>query len=187
MADVDGAPLEDGAVPSVQGGRERGVILHKLIEEMLTGETAETEHDLVARAEALIRALGCPIAADPAKGPCACRTGGLRCTGFGAPEIVALRPRLFPEFPVYASVKTDEQEDATAGIADAIAFGPDGSPQVVIDWKSDVAPAPETIEHYRAQVHAYLDITEAERGLIVLATSGLAIPVARTNAAVPAA
>ena len=30
------------ACPSVQGGRERGLILHKLIEEVLTGETPDT-------------------------------------------------------------------------------------------------------------------------------------------------
>jgi len=37
---------------------------------------------------------------------------------------------------------TDEQEEATAGIADAIAFDVDGAPRAVVDWKSDVAPAP---------------------------------------------
>ena len=61
----------------------------------------------------------------------------------------------------------------TTGIADAIAFGPDGAPQVVIDWKSDVNLAPETLEHYRAQIRAYLDATGAERGLIVAVTSGI--------------
>ena len=66
-----------------------------------------------------------------------------------------------------------------AGIADAIAFGDDGTPQVVVDWKTDVAPAPETLEHYREQVRAYLDVTEVERGLIVLATLGVIIPVER--------
>jgi hypothetical protein len=50
---------------------------------------------------------------------------------------------------------------------------------VVIDWKSDVAPTPEMLEHYRSQVRAYLDITDAERGLIVLATTGRVISVAR--------
>ena len=52
-------------------------------------------------------------------------------------------------------------------------------PQVVVDWKTDVAPAPETLEHYREQVRAYLDVTEVERGLIVLATLGVIIPVER--------
>jgi exodeoxyribonuclease-5 len=103
------------------------------------------------------------------------------------PEIVALRPGLLPEFPVYASILTEEQEEATAGIADAIAFGPDGAPQVIVDWKSDVAPAPETLDHYRTQVRAYLDMTQAERGLIVLVTSGAIIPVGRTSPAVAVA
>ena len=95
------------------------------------------------------------------------------------PEIFALRSRLLPEVPVYASVSTAEQEEVAAGIADAIAFGDDGTPQVVVDWKTDVAPAPETLEHYREQVRAYLDVTEVERGLIVLATLGVIIPVER--------
>ena len=96
-----------------------------------------------------------------------------------------MRPRLKQEFPVYASVLMEAQEEASAGIADAIAFSPDGAPQVIIDWKSDVEPATETLDHYRAQVRAYLDMTETERGLIVLATSGVVIPV--TRSAPPAA
>lgn len=73
-----------------------------------------------------------------------------------------------------------------AGIADAVAFGPDGVPQVVVDWKSDVDAAPETIEHYHAQVRAYLDITEAERGLIIMATPGTVIEVTWTAPVAPA-
>jgi exodeoxyribonuclease-5 len=66
-----------------------------------------------------------------------------------------------PEVPVYASVPTSNEEVATAGIADAVVLGPDGAAQTVVDWKTDVAPTPETLEHYRAQVHAYLDMTRA--------------------------
>ena len=40
--DGDGAPADGTAAATIQGGRERGTILHKLIEEVLTGETAET-------------------------------------------------------------------------------------------------------------------------------------------------
>ena len=46
------------ATVTIQGGRERGLILHKLIEEVLSGETAETMPALVARAEALVLVLG---------------------------------------------------------------------------------------------------------------------------------
>jgi ATP-dependent exoDNAse (exonuclease V) beta subunit len=180
VTDVDGAPVEDGIVPTVQGGRERGVLLHKLIEEVLTGETPETEPALVARAEALIRAIGRPVANDPVQGLAPAELAACVTRALALPEIAALRPGLFPEYTVYASTMTDEQEEATAGIADAIAFDPYGAPQVIVDWKSDVAPAPETLEHYRAQVRAYLDMTQAERGLIVLATLGVVIPVARS-------
>ena len=92
-----------------------------------------------------------------------------------------LRPTLAPEFPVYASLFADNLEQATAGITDATSFGEDGKPKVVIDWKSDVQPSPETIEHYRAQVRNYLEMTDIERGLIVLVTSGLVLPVSPCN------
>jgi acyl-CoA synthetase (AMP-forming)/AMP-acid ligase II len=49
-----------------------------------------------------------------------------------------------------------------------------------------VAPACETLEHYRAQFRTYLNMTQAERGLIVLATSGVVVPETRTNLAAPA-
>ena len=37
--DGDGAPADGSDVATIQGGRERGIVLHKLIEEVLTGET----------------------------------------------------------------------------------------------------------------------------------------------------
>ena len=64
-----------------------------------------------------------------------------------------------------------------AGIADALTLTAEGHPAVVVDWKSDVNPDPQTLDHYRAQVRAYLDMTGAERGLIVLMTTGAVITV----------
>ncbi len=177
MNAADDSPIEDRLAPAIQGGRERGIILHKLIEEVLTGETAETEQALVARAEVLILAIGQQVAPDPAQGLATAELAACVLRALALPEIVALRPNLLPEFPVYASTLTEGQEEATAGIADAIAFGPDGSPQVIVDWKSDVAPSPDVLDHYRAQVHAYLDMTKAKLGLIVLMTTGTVIPV----------
>jgi exodeoxyribonuclease-5 len=187
VSDADGAPVEGSVPAAVQGGRERGLILHKLFEEVLTGEIAEATAALVARAENLIRALGRPVMDDPAQGLAPAELAGCVTRALALPEIAALRPGLMPEFPVYASALTEAQEEATAGVADAIHFGPDGAPQVVVDWKSDVDPAPETVEHYRAQVRAYLDMTETECGLIVMATSGVVIPVVRAATAAAAA
>ncbi|MCY4592560.1 MAG: UvrD-helicase domain-containing protein [Alphaproteobacteria bacterium] len=179
--DGDGAPAKGPSVAPVQGGRERGLILHKLIEEVLTGETEETMPDLVARAEVLIRALGRPVMEDPAEGLSPAELAGCVVRALSLPEIAHLRQRLVPEFPVYQSAMTEDYEEAASGIVDAIAFDADGTPEVVIDWKSDVDPAPETVEHYRAQVRAYLDMTGAPIGLIVALTPGAVFEVTREN------
>jgi exodeoxyribonuclease-5 len=161
-----------GAGSAVQGGRERGIILHKLLEEVLTGETFEQEQALRQRAALLIREMGHEqVMAEEVAG-CVVRTLAL-------PEVSALRGRLQAEYPVYCAVSAGQETQATAGIADAIAFDASGLPEVVIDWKSDVDPKPETLEHYRRQVGTYLAMTGAARGLIVLVTSGRVIPVAR--------
>ncbi|MEP6878410.1 MAG: 3'-5' exonuclease, partial [Nitrosospira sp.] len=178
ISDDEGV-MEEYRPKAIQGGRGRGLILHKLIEEVLTGETAEMRPALMARAETFIEMLGFSAAIDPAHGPAAAELADCVLRTLALPEIVALRPGLVPELPVYASILTETQEEATSGIADAIAFSPDGLPQVVIDWKSDVDPTTEIIEHYRAQVSAYLDMTRTKCGLIVMMTSGVVIPIIR--------
>ena len=177
VTDGDGAPAESEATATIRGGRERGIVLHKIIEEVLTGETAETMPAMVTRAEDLIRALGRHVADDPALGLAPAELAGCVIRALALPEVAALRPGLLPEFPLYASTLTEAHEEVTTGIADAIAFGPDGVAQVVIDWKSDVDLAPEMLEHYRAQMRAYLDATSAECGLIVAVTSGTVVSV----------
>jgi ATP-dependent exoDNAse (exonuclease V) beta subunit len=174
---ADGQPPELEPIITVQGGRERGLILHKLMEEVLTGETNEAPAALVERAADLIRALGKTPVADPAVGLSAEELAGCVTQTLALPEIAALRPALLAEFPVYAARTEKDEEIATAGIADALTVGPDGRPVIVVDWKSDVSPDPQTLDHYRAQVRAYLDMTGAERGLIVLMTTGAVITV----------
>ena len=181
VTDGDGAPADGVTATTVQGGRERGLILHKLIEEVLTGETVENLPDLSARAEILIRALDRPVVDDPAEGLAPAELADCVVRALSLPEVADLRHNLVPEFPVFRSTMTETQEEATAGITDAIAFDTDGAPQVVIDWKSDVVPSPETHEHYRAQVRTYLDMTGAARGLVVFVTSGVVDPIMRQD------
>ena len=183
VTDADGAPADNNSTTVIQGGRDRGIIIHKLIEEVLTGETAEKMLDLVARAETLIRALGRPVMDNPAIGLAPAELASCVVRALSLPEVVALRPRLKPEFPVYASALMETHEEATAGVADAIAFNSDGGPQLVIDWKSDVDPTQGTLDHYCDQIRAYLEVTGAERGLVVAVTSGAVIPVMPTNTA----
>ena len=70
---------------------------------------------------------------DPVRGLAPAELAGCVVRALSLPDIVALRPGLIPEFPVYASTSTDTHEEVTAGIADAISFDSDGAPQVVID------------------------------------------------------
>lgn len=177
---ADDQPAELQAAVLVQGNRERGLILHKLMEEVLTRETNEAKAALADRATILIRALGRFPVADPATGLSAEELAGCVVQTLALPQIAALRPALLAEFPVYAAHADDRMETATTGIADALTLTSEGRPAVVVDWKSDVAPDPQTLDHYRAQVRAYLDMTGAERGLIVLMSTGAVIGVGPT-------
>jgi len=177
----DGQPRDMASAAPIQGGRERGLILHKLMEEVLTGETEEAEDALAERAAQLIRALRRSPVTDPATGLSAEELAGCVVRTLALPDIVTLRSGLLAEFPVYAVHAVDGTETATAGVADALTLTTEGHPAVVVDWKSDVAPDPQTLDHYRAQVRAYLDMTGAERGLIVLMTSGAVISVQPTS------
>ncbi|QKC86697.1 UvrD-helicase domain-containing protein [Mesorhizobium sp. NZP2077] len=180
IGSADDQPAELQAAVLVQGSRERGLILHKLMEEVLTRETNEAKAALADRATILIRALGRFPVTDPATGLSAEELAGCVVQTLALPQIAALRPALLAEFPVYAAHADDRMETATTGIADALTLTSEGRPAVVVDWKSDVAPDPQTLDHYRAQVRAYLDMTGAERGLIVLMTTGAVIGVGPT-------
>jgi exodeoxyribonuclease-5 len=156
---------------AIQGGRERGLVLHKLLEEVLSGETPDDLPALTDRASALISQLGLTDQEDASTGP---SSGEMALTvqrTLQLAEIVELRPRLLPEFWVYRGAESDKIISLTAGIADAIAFDGSGQIETVIDWKSDVDPAPAMIEQYRAQVRDYLAATGASLGLIVFMTS----------------
>jgi exodeoxyribonuclease-5 len=157
---------------AIQGGRQRGIIMHKLIEEVLTGETAEEGGALDERASQLMAQLGLADEPDPENGPSNSEITGTVRRVFALKEIEALRPRLLPEFPVYAKIIIDNDFSLTAGIADAVAIDDMGHVDTVIDWKSDVDPTPKQIELYRDQVRGYLDATGAKTGLIVFLTTG---------------
>ncbi|ULJ82673.1 UvrD-helicase domain-containing protein (plasmid) [Rhizobium sp. C104] len=180
-----GAPTELETPASPQGGRERGLILHKLMEEVLTGETDDALAALATRAEELIRALGKVPVANSAAGLVPEELAGCVSRTLALPEIAPLRSSLLAEFPVYVLRAEDNEIFATAGIADALTVNHEGRPVVVVDWKSDVDPDAKTLDQYRGQVHAYLETTGAELGLIVLMTSATVIAVNPAKAPLP--
>jgi exodeoxyribonuclease-5 len=157
---------------SIQGGRERGLVLHKMMEEVLSGETPDDAQTLKNRASTLITQLGLEDHPDASAGPSSGEMASSVQRTLQLPQVIELRTRLQPEFWVYAGAEGERTLSLTAGVADAIAWSAAGTIEVVIDWKSDVDPAPEVIEQYRAQVRDYLAATGALSGLIVFMTSG---------------
>lgn len=160
-------PADEVARP--RGSLARGLVLHKLLEEVLTGETVEDAAKLEARASELAAQLDGTFGSERFDGAEAARTV-LR--GLALPEIHAIRERLVPEYTVASSTLTDNAEVITLGIADAVVRKEDGTLGLVVDWKSDVDPAPATVAQYRAQVGAYLAATGAPEGMIVFLTAG---------------
>jgi ATP-dependent exoDNAse (exonuclease V) beta subunit len=167
------------AVPhgAVQGSRERGLVLHKLIEEVLTGETAEDIAALENRARVLLVHLGIAEALHPEDGPNGPELAATAMRALALKEVTALRPRLLPEVTVLSMQNGEGGTVYVGGIADALAVNDHGEIEVVIDWKSDVSPTLAQIDLYRAQVRDYLETTGAGRGLLVFMTSGTALPV----------
>ena len=168
-----------GAAPSgpVQGGRERGLIIHKLFEEVLTGEILDEEAHLADRARELIVQLGLEPAGAAATGISEQEVARVVVRTLALPEIVAMRDRLVPELPVLASEEVDGIEVVTAGIVDALHLDEGGQPRAAIDWKSDVDPDPAATEQYRGQVKRYLHVTGISDGMIVFVTHGTVIRV----------
>jgi exodeoxyribonuclease-5 len=168
----DSTIMPDGGATLPRGGRGRGVVLHKLLEEILTGETDE-RNGLATRALVLIEQLGLTNdEVDPTE------VASCAVEALALPEISALRDRLTPEVPVFAWSEEQDEDRPTAGVVDAMTCTDDGRPDVVVDWKSDVAPTEAAIAEYRAQVGCYLSATGARVGFIVFATVGKVVCVA---------
>lgn len=91
----------DAAVPAseVTGSATRGIILHKLMEEVLTGETQDTPAELERRAADLLAQLGREPSADPKSGIPPREVAATVARTLLLPEIAALRPRLISSVP----------------------------------------------------------------------------------------
>ncbi|WP_431015483.1 UvrD-helicase domain-containing protein [Bradyrhizobium pachyrhizi] len=150
----------------VGAGALRGVVLHKLMEEFLTGELEEDQEAAISRAQILLLQLqaetdGQRQLPDPEEmARCALRALAL-------PDVAALRSFLVPEVPVWAA----GEGYLIAGRADALAIRGERI-EVAIDWKSDISPSAATRHAYAGQLRDYLVATGAERGLIVFLTLG---------------
>lgn len=160
------------------GSRERGILIHKLLEEILTGEASEGD-DLGRRAGLLARQLGLGTGDAAGAEVDLAEVAASVTRALGLPEIAGIRERLQAELPVFGFESLADEDQATAGVVDAIACDAVGKPDIVVDWKSDVDPAEAVLADYRRQVARYLLTTGARLGLIVFVTSGRVVPVTR--------
>jgi len=166
--DADDAPEAD--LP-VGAGRVRGLLLHKLMEEVLTGELVEEVERFASRTRELFTEL--VLDPDESDGlPDADEIVATAWRTLQQPDIAAFRERLTPEWPVYALLEGRPNPSALAGRIDAIAYDGDRA-EVVVDWKSDVDPSDAEIRLHAGQLEDYLRATGAPRGALVYMTPGL--------------
>lgn len=156
----------------VQGGRERGRVIHKLLEEVLTGETGEDTETLENRARTLLSELGVAEAKRTEDGSHAPELAASVRRALGIPEVAALRDRLLPEMTVSSAEPAGQGTIYIGGVADAVAFDGGKNVDVIADWKTDVEPTAEVVNLNREQVRDYLAATGGKNGLLVFVTSG---------------
>jgi exodeoxyribonuclease-5 len=172
-AEFDAAPT--GPVEAVAGGGwVRGNVLHKLLEEVLSGELRDDTGTLEARGGELLSELGASVDGAPDLNEMAAAVR----RGLTHPEIAAIRHKLRPEWQLaLSSMREDGVEEVVMGAADAVAIEEDGTVSCVVDWKSDVQPTGATVTKYRGQLGRYLQMTRTTRGLLVFLSSGEVHPV----------
>lgn len=174
---------------NIVGGAERGNILHKLMEEILTGELTETKAEIEGRSLQLIEQV---VAKDLRKLKELYPEELTRCVTntLALPSIVAIRPRLIPELAAATRQDVDGKIKITYGVMDAAeiverAHEPGKADiRLVVDWKSDLRPTEKAITGYIEQVRRYLETKNIERGMIVFMSTGMIVEVTATDHAV---
>jgi ATP-dependent exoDNAse (exonuclease V) beta subunit len=175
--DTDRVVIAEGAIDPANeiaevvivhgGGRLRGILLHKLMEEFLTGELGEDEKAVTARVGELLQQLVSDAQEGARELPEPSELAKTALRSLCLPEIAALRPKLVPEVAVWSANKGE----LLAGRADATAYE-GNTPTVVLDWKSDVAPTPEDRAQYRGQLQEYMTAIGANRAALVYMSLG---------------
>jgi CRISPR-associated exonuclease Cas4 len=169
--DVSEDDYEVEDAPEIIGaGRVRGLLLHKLLEEVLWEGLEETPAALAMRARYLLGDLVSLTDAQDTLPDCD-EVAQIALATLALPEVSALRPHLVPEVPVYAMIASEEAPLPLAGRADALAVE-DGAVTAVIDWKSDIAPGERQRQEHVEQLRLYLAATGAPRGALVYASLG---------------
>jgi CRISPR-associated exonuclease Cas4 len=149
------------------GGAARGVILHKLMEELITGELTGGIDAVRERSRRLLQELS---AGTRTPGLVSNEVAQTAWRTWSLPELTQHKEGLVAEVPVYGRIDGDDQR-LVSGRADAVAYG-SGKPRIVFDWKSDVSPSATVHASYVNQIAQYARVLGAERGAIVYMSLG---------------
>ncbi|MBR0820259.1 UvrD-helicase domain-containing protein [Bradyrhizobium liaoningense] len=171
----DPEQLERTDSAGVLGSATRGTILHKLMEEVLTGETSDTAPELELRASELLSQLGIEPSGDPGAGISPHELASTVSRTLRLPEIAVLRTGLAPELPVFGRHPDSAREALVSGVIDAASLDGSGKIEVVLDWKSDVVFSDAVRQSYRPQLRAYRTYAGASRSLLVALTHGIVL------------
>lgn len=136
------------ATPQTAGSSVRGVILHKLMEELLTGEVPPSVDALEQRCAVLVPQLFAIEGKAPTLDVKELAATAWRT--FSLPDLARDGDELVPEVPIYGSIAGDEYR-FVSGRADAVRYR-DGRARIVFDWKSDVSPDAATRAAYASQL-----------------------------------
>jgi ATP-dependent exoDNAse (exonuclease V) beta subunit (contains helicase and exonuclease domains) len=172
---VSAVPLLD-PYAGINGGPERGTILHKIMEEILNGELEEDDEAIHARAAELsdqFLAMAGRVIPDLLPDE---MTRTVRRT-LNLPIVASMRPYIIPELVTADARQDGEVEVIEYGVIDAAAVGEDGFVKAVFDWKSDIRPNAAATKGYSKQVRRYIEMNEVECGYIVYMTTGEVVEV----------
>jgi ATP-dependent helicase/nuclease subunit A len=161
------------ARPEVAGSALRGLVLHKLMEEVLTGILQEDELKLADRAKELVVQLGSLPSEDPKRGPCPKEMTKTVLNTLALPIVQENRSRILPEVNVHGLGNRETTSlNLISGVADALVVNDGGRVDLIIDWKSDVEPNAAVSKEHCAQLRQYLKATSCPSGAIVYMTLG---------------
>ena len=117
---------------------------------------------------------------DPSDGPSSWEILSTIRRTLHLPVVAQYRQVLQPEFGVFQLRLADRNEMVgRAGIVDAIAYNLVGAPELVFDWKSDVAPTADTRQHHALKFANIWIARKQHVGLVVYMTTGEVQEVAK--------
>lgn len=157
---------DEAATVAIVGiGARRGIVLHRLMEELIVGLIPPSLHALTTGAETLLEHT--PDGSGEVLDAAELASTALRT--FDDERLKHHRGKLLAEVSLFGA---RSELSLFSARADAIALDEGGVPIVAFDWKSDVAPSEQTRRVHKGQLAQYLQLINAPRGAIVYMSRG---------------